>query len=314
MKIPHTNPALNIFGVHNNSLTDAEVAVLGVPFDMGYHPTRIGSRGGPDHIRMNSMLVAEASRYSGLDPISASNLVDLGNVEVTPSQIDESYRNIEAAMSELFARGVVPVTMGGDGAVTLPQLRAVHKAFGQVTVLHFDAHTDAYPRTKPQLYNNANCFVHAAKEGLVDVSASIHAGIRDTSGGDDKGVMQDAIDIGYRVLTMDYFAQVGIEAFIKDLRSSLDGKNVYLCWDMDVFDPSVAPGVVTPSWGGFTTREGLQILRGLSGLNFVSFDINTVSPPHDRAGQTGSLASHVILEFLKLKMACPSPRNVSKTG
>jgi arginase family enzyme len=75
---------------------------------------------------------------------------------------------------------------------------------------------------------------------------------------------------------------------------------IYLCWDMDVFDPSVSPGVVTPSWGGITVREGLAILRGMRGLEFVAFDINTVSPPHDHAGITGSLAAQVAMECLFL--------------
>jgi len=90
----------------------------------------------------------------------------------------------------------------------------------------------------------------------------------------------------------------GVDHLVDVLRRELAGRPVYLSWDMDVFDPSSAPGVVTPAWGGLSAREGLQILRGLRGLDVVAFDINTVSPPHDPMGQTGSLAARVALECL----------------
>jgi agmatinase len=80
----------------------------------------------------------------------------------------------------------------------------------------------------------------------------------------------------------------------------MKGRPVYLSWDMDSFDPSVAPGVCTPTWGGFTAREGLQLLRGLAGLDIVAIDINTVSPPHDVNGMTAHLAAYIAFETLLL--------------
>jgi hypothetical protein len=75
---------------------------------------------------------------------------------------------------------------------------------------------------------------------------------------------------------------------------------VYLSWDMDVFDPSCAPGVCTPAWGGFSAREGLSFLRAMSGLNIVAADVNTVSPPHDINGMTAFLAAAVVHEIILL--------------
>jgi arginase family enzyme len=87
---------------------------------------------------------------------------------------------------------------------------------------------------------------------------------------------------------------------LAELHAAMKGRPVYLSWDMDSFDPSVAPGVCTPTWGGFTAREGLQLLRGLSGLDIVAVDINTVSPPHDVNGMSAHLAAYMTYEALLL--------------
>src|SRR5437763_117025 len=75
---------------------------------------------------------------------------------------------------------------------------------------------------------------------------------------------------------------------------------VYLCFDMDVFDPSCAPGVCTPSWGGLSAREGIDLLSCLGDLNIVAVDVNTVSPPQDVNGMAAHLCAHVIYETLVL--------------
>ena len=82
--------------------------------------------------------------------------------------------------------------------------------------------------------------------------------------------------------------------------AAVGNRPVYLCWDMDVFDPSCAPGVCDPTWGGMTAREGIAILRSLAGMNIVSVDVNTVSPPHDSAGMTALLAANVMILALHL--------------
>jgi arginase family enzyme len=97
--------------------------------------------------------------------------------------------------------------------------------------------------------------------------------------------------------------RLGIPAAVAHIRRRLAGRPVYLCFDMDVFDPSVAPGVATPTWGGLSAKEGLALLGGLADLDFVAFDINTVSPPHDNAGMTAFLAGTVILKCLQLACA-----------
>ncbi len=92
---------------------------------------------------------------------------------------------------------------------------------------------------------------------------------------------------------------------IAAVRESIGDRPVYLCWDMDFFDPSCAPGVCDPTWGGVSAREGLGILQSLAGMNIVACDVNTVSPPHDAAGMTALLAATVML--LCLHLVCLRP-------
>lgn len=293
-------PSGTLFGVpHADSPVGARAAVLGVPFDMGAHPSRIGGRGGPAHVRAASLLVAESAEDLGIDPIAHLGLVDLGDVDVIPGQVDEAFVRIAAEVGAILDAGALPVTLGGDGAVTLPQLREAHRRHPDLVLIHFDAHTDAYELFEPQRYNNANSFVHAAEEGVVDVGRSFHIGIRDTEVAGLPGVIGVAERLGYRVRPMRAIREAGIPAILDEVREAVGERPVYLCWDMDVFDPSVAPGVVTPAWGGLTTAQGLELLAGVAALNVVVLDVNTVSPTHDLRDQTGSLAAHVVLEALK---------------
>jgi arginase family enzyme len=153
---------------------------------------------------------------------------------------------------------------------------------GMVAV-HLDSHTDSYsygydPNDK---YNAATQFTHAAEEQCIVASLSYHIGIRGTTY--IRGVFEQTKSLGYNIITMrELFADV-----LAELHEKLERRPVYLCFDMDVFDPSCAPGVATPSWGGLSARKGLEFLRGLSGLNIIAVDVNKVSPTarcaeHDR--------------------------------
>jgi agmatinase len=293
-----TGPATYMGVPFSHDLSDAKAAILGVPFDCGRHPTRIGSRYGPAAIRQQSPLVRELLGDAGLDPLAELGAVDCGDVRVTPGVIDSSFANIEAAVHRIAAAGAVPVTMGGDGAVTLPQLRALHRVHDGLCVLHFDAHTDTYAGSGDDTYNNATTFTRAAEEGIVDVSRSIHVGCRGPI--DIERIAGQTIGHGYELIDARAFFRRGSADVVAHIKERLASRPVYLCFDMDFFDPSVAPGVCTPTWGGASAREGIELLRALSGLRIVAVDVNTVSPPHDVNGQTAFLAAQMMLEAMAL--------------
>jgi agmatinase len=282
-------------------------ALLGVPFDCGMHPTRIGARTGPTAIREQSGLVRPYQPpHAAFNPLELLNAVDCGNADVTSSLIEDSFEQIEAAAWRIHSAGAAPIGLGGDGAISLPLMRAAKRRFPDLCVLHIDAHTDTYRgdgNASHHRYNIATTFTRAAEEGTVDAAGSYHVGPRGPVMVGD--VFEHTREQGYSLIPgREMFARGLIET-AATLRTALAGKPVYLCFDMDFFDPSCAPGVCTPTWGGASAREGLEFLQDLAGIDFVAFDINTVSPPHDTGGMTAFLAATVAFECLTL--ACYSP-------
>lgn len=274
-----------------------KAAILGIPFDCGTN-MRIGARGGPDSVRQQSALMRRFGIHADFDALTALGVVDCGNVRLTPSKIEDAFARTEQAVDRIVAAGAIPVTIGGDGSVTVPVARAVGKKHGKMAALHIDAHTDAYPYDASEKYNSATQFTHVAEEGLVDPAFSWNVGIRGTTYA--QGVMPRAMSLGYKVVTLDELVRGGFAQRMAEFRDKVGKRPVYLCFDMDVFDPSVAPGVCTPTWGGLSAREGIDLLRCLTDLNIVAVDVNTVSPPQDVNGMAAHLCAHVIYETLVL--------------
>jgi agmatinase len=203
--------------------------------------------------------------------------------------------SIETALDRIVAQGGYPVTFGGDGLVTLPQLRALHRHHPDLVVLHIDAHTDAYAG---EGYNTSTTFTRAAEEGVVDVARSFHVGARGTLMA--PGAWEHTRALGYNLIPGSEVRSRGVADVAAELRRTVEGRPVYLCFDMDYFDPSAAPGVCTPTWGGPDAASAFELLQALEGLRIVATDINTVSPPHDVGGMTACLAGHVAVVALNL--------------
>lgn len=299
---PFVGPSTFMNVPFSTDFTDVRAAILGVPYDGGLHPTRIGSRTGPAAIREQSLLVRPYQPpFAKFNPLQLLNVVDCGDADTTPGVIDDSFQEIEEAASTIFSAGAAMLAFGGDGNISLPILRAASKRYPDLAVLHIDAHTDTYAGNGNRDYmrfNVATTFTRAAEEGLVNAEASIHVGARGSVA--DHTVFEHTRSVGYGLIDGDELFATGLEKTAGAIKEKMQDRPVYLCFDMDFFDPSCAPGVCTPTWGGASAREGLSFLRSLSGLNIIGADINTVSPPHDPAGMTAFLASTVALEILTL--------------
>ena len=295
-------PPLTLFGLpFATGFAGQRVVAFGIPFDCGIDPTRLGARLGPNAVRHASTLTATLLADASPNPLARVPAVDAGNVPVAGRDIHAAFEAVERAARAVVDAGAVPLALGGDGAVSLPLLRAVAAKHGPLAALHFDAHTDAWPLRGNDHYDNSNQFTHAVNEGLVDADASIHVGIR---GPVNAGRAVDhARGLGYEVIPFEQYREWGAARLLGHLHHRLAGRSVYLCFDMDFFDPGVAPGVATPTPGGALADEGLRLLRGLAGLRFAALDINTTSPLHDPAGATAVLAASVAAECLALVAA-----------
>jgi agmatinase len=215
----------------------------------------------------------------------------------TPASSKYGTKGISAGKPKL-------VTLGGDHSIALPALRALYQIYQKpITVLHFDAHLDtwnpgrytSYWLSEQSRFNHGSFFHIASTEGLISNTTSAHAGIRTrltgiddgdyTNPGPEQGFMRIHAD------DIDDLGPVGVAERIME-RIGLDGEQpVYLSVDIDVLDPSTAPGTGTPEPGGWTMRELIRILRGIEKLNLVGADIVEVSPSYDNVGETTALAA-----------------------
>jgi agmatinase len=178
-------------------------------------------------------------------------------------------------------------------------LRAHHKKFGPLGVVHFDAHPDTWDREfGDRKYSHGTPFRRAIEEGLIDTSAYVQIGIRGPTAGPQD--YADALQLGARMITLDEASSRGVADVGAEVRSRMGNRPVYVTLDIDVVDPAFAPGTGTPEVGGFTSHQILQLVRGLCGLRLVGFDLVEVSPPFDTSGITAILAANLAFEFLSL--------------
>src|SRR5699024_999517 len=211
---------------------DSRAVILGLPFDCGNHPTRVGARLGPASIREESLSLRAFRGQSGANPLEKRNLGDLGDAQAVADDGAAADRAIAAAMDRASSQGAVPITLGGDGSVALPQMRSLARRYPDLCVLHIDAHTDAYPL---EGYNNATPFSRAADESLVDVARSFHIGMRRSHLV--PGVYEHGRQLGYHLIPINELMSRGIAEVLSTVRETMGNRPVYLCFDMDIFDP-----------------------------------------------------------------------------
>jgi agmatinase len=282
-------------------LSRCDVAVLGIPFDAGtsYRP---GARFGPQAIRQASRhLRTNFHPAYDTEPFRTLQVADAGDVACNPFNIEEAIAQIEAAADEVFERAPALVSLGGDHTIAVPLLRSVNKVAGQVALVHFDAHLDTWDTYFGAPYTHGTPFRRAAEEGLFDDDASMHVGIRGPLYSADD-LARDA-ELGFKVVHCDELETHGVDHVIERIRERIGNRPLYLSIDIDVLDPSHAPGTGTPEIAGLSSRELLHIIRGLQGANLVAADIVEVSPAYDHAELTSLAAATVAFEMINL-IAC----------
>lgn len=276
-----------------------DVAVVGVPFDAGtsYRP---GARFGPQAIRQASRHLR--TRYHpayDAEPFATQQVADAGDIACNPFNIAEAIEQIQAGAVDLLGKvsaGIV--SLGGDHTIAVPLLRAVHHHHGPVALVHFDAHLDTWDTYFGAPYTHGTPFRRAAEEGLFLDYASMHVGIRGPLYSRDD-LKRDA-ELGFKVVHCDELQTDGIESVVERIRQRVGEHPLYLSIDIDVLDPAHAPGTGTPEIAGMSTRELLQVFRGMAGLNIVAADIVEVAPAYDHAEITALAGATIAFEMANL--------------
>ncbi|MFC9220680.1 agmatinase [Streptomyces hygroscopicus] len=275
----------------------ADVAVVGVPFDAGvsYRP---GARFGPAAVREASRLLRPYHPGLDVSPFATQQVADAGDIAVNPFDIGEAIETIQHAAGSLQADGTRLVTIGGDHTVALPLLRAAARRYGPVAVLHFDAHLDTWDTYFGAEHTHGTPFRRAVEEGILDTSALSHVGTRGPLYG--KQDLTEDQKLGFGIITSADVYRRGADEVADQLRQRIGDRPLYISIDIDCLDPAHAPGTGTPEAGGLTSRELLEILRGLAGCRLVGADVVEVAPAYDHAEITSVAASHVAYDLISL--------------
>lgn len=279
---------------------DLQVAMIGVPMDLGV-TNRPGSRFGPRALRAIERI---GPYHHVLDcaPVHDLRVADIGDVPFQSRyRLELCHEDIERRVAQIVAAGVLPLSVGGDHSISHPILRAVG-AKRPVGMIHIDAHCDtggAYDLTK---FHHGGPFRNAVLDGVLDPTRTIQIGIR----GSAEYLWEFSYESGMTIIHAEEIASVGIAGIIERARNIVGDGPTYISFDIDSLDPAFAPGTGTPEVGGLTTREVLEIVRGLKGLNFVGGDVVEVAPQYDATTNTAQAGAQMLFEILSLFVFSPA--------
>lgn len=307
---PMYGPDVTFLGVARASLEEpatfegADIVIVGAPFDGGtsYRP---GSRFGPQAIRTTCYLDHDGSRPHlalRVDALRDLRVVDVGDVEMPPGYLEESLQRLEDAVAAIAGAGTIPVVLGGDHTIALPDVTGVarHVGWGRVAVVHFDAHADTGDTQFGHLHGHGTPMRRLIESGAARGDRFLQIGLRGYwPGPADLAWMADQ---GMRSFEMTVVVARGLDACLDEAFAIAtdDCDGVFLSIDVDVVDPGMAAGTGTPEPGGLTSRQLLDAVRRCAlELPVVGVDVVELAPDYDGPGNiTAFLANRVVLEAL----------------
>lgn len=278
-------------------LGDQDVVIIGAPYD-GATTFRSGTRFGPDAMRRISGLTGGYNANMGVDLVEALHLVDAGNINVIPGNLEKTFDQIAKGVAYAAEREVFPVILGGDHSIGYPNVRGLSPYIdGNIGIIHFDRHSDLSEysldeRMHGSPFYHATNIPNAPPQNLVQIGIGGWTSSREG--------IKVARERQASVITMDDVDRYGVDRIIE---YALDiawrnAKAVWISFDVDSVDPAFAPGTGTPVPGGLLPREVLRMIRAFAREGLAGMEVVEVSPPYDQADITALLGVHSILDCL----------------
>jgi agmatinase len=283
MRLPHVPRA-----------KDLDIAMIGIPYDGGA-TYRSGPRFGPRHVREQSAIIRPWNPVLNLNPFEKLRIADYGDLSINPLSIEDTFQRITGQLDDVLKAGARTLCVGGDHSILLPILRSIHKRFGPVGLIQFDAHNDTWGGYFGSPHSHGTPVRRAIEEGLLVGKDVLQVGLRGQVYA--KEDFEFGRKHGFNVVTSEEFHRGGIPLVKRHLKK-LGGRPVYITLDIDVVDPAFAPGTGTPQVGGFSSAQILELVRTLRGLKIVGCDLVEVSPPYDTGEITSLLAANLIYELV----------------
>jgi guanidinobutyrase len=279
-----------------NDLTGLNVAITGVPIDIGTS-WRSGTRTGPKQIREQSAMIRPYNLQTGAAPFDSLQVADIGDLAINTFSLSDSIRIISESYAKILNYDVIPVGLGGDHTITLPILRAIAAKHGPVALIHVDAHADVNAHMFGEKEAHGTVFRRAYEEGLIIPEKTYQIGLRGT--GYSSEDFSEAQGWGFQQFLSPELWLRSLSPLAGEIRRDIGSEQpVYITYDIDSLDPAFAPGTGTPEIGGLTTPQAMELIRGLKGLNIVGCDMVEVSPPYDPSGNTALTAANLVYELL----------------
>jgi len=279
---------------YQGTLHNLDVALIGIPFDLGVI-RRAGARFGPMAIREERSIIGPMNHETKVDPFKLCKIADIGDIDLAMFSLEQGIEQIEAYYDDVIDKGVAPVSAGGDHSVTYPILKALGRQ-QPVSLVHIDAHCDTMGSLDGNKFHHGGPFRFAVLDGVLDPERTIQIGIRGAA----EPYWEFSYESGMTVIHIEDVEQMGIQAVIDKAKKVVGDGPTYVSFDIDGLDPSFAPGTCAPEIGGLTTREAIQILRGLRGLNIVGGDLVEVAPEYDPTSCTAQVGKQMMFEILCL--------------
>ena len=278
------------------SLDKQPFAVCGVPFD-GAVTNRPGARFGPQEIRKASLMLCDGV-HPYFNVAAGEHLGDAGDMRLpNASPLAEVRVHIEQQAAALMAQHHC-VFLGGDHSVTLPLLRAAKKRYGQLALVHFDAHCDTWTDHFGEPSGHGTWTYEALKEGLVDPLKTVQIGLRSSGERAAREYVKDQGGLIYTARDLRGKDGTNLDSILDEIRSRIGNTPCYMSLDIDCLDPAFAPGTGTPEPGGMTSAQAFTFVEELSSLDFVGMDCMEVAPAYDHAELTSNAAAQLVWTYL----------------
>ena len=298
-----------LFRCPQDKLETADIALVGVPHSTGNGTTERDQHLGPRAVRNVSALQRRAHGDFKIDPWSEVKIIDAGDVPFPRANDNEHcIEQITDFFKAIDNSNTRPVSIGGDHSITGGIIQGLANGIltqgEKVCFLHLDAHTDVFTTVDHFLgakKSAAHWGAYLPDQGMVDPKHSMQIGLR----GHPRTLdwLQPSYDYGYNIVTMKEYRQRGAIDVIKQVKTVLDGRPVYITFDLDCLDPSAAPAVsnIEPGVNGFSVDEAIELMHAVRGMNIIGGDVVCLMPTKDTPNQiTSMVAAAVMFEMISM--------------
>ena len=291
LKLPHVAPDAGALRGHG-----ARAAIYGIPWD-STSISRTGANYGPRGIREISGQFLTYNATWDFDLVEALNPVDCGDCNVILANAERTFAHAERDIGQIVEAGAVPATLGGDHSVTIPAVRAVRRHVANPGLVLIDTHLDTAQDVGGEKLNHCCPITRAVDAGFDPAKIALLA---------ISGWMNPRTELAYcreRGITVVWLEDIwarGVPAVIEQAlgvaRDGTDG--IYLSVDVDALDAAYAPGTCVPTPGGLTSRELLELVRGIARHGLVGVDVVETAPSLEATSATAAIAGRVVMDAL----------------